>query len=156
MWGYFSRAIKYEKHPLINAALDGVFTVLFFVVITDAFWVVLSLFRWLPLYPGDLNLLLFSLGRDLAAALLFFLMIGDHFRSGKLNLWGSLSFVGISFITQSAWYVFSPSPAFTDYTYAWRHGSDIWIIVGSWILSHWIMRIPLWLGILNSRWEMWR
>lgn len=152
MWNFFSNSVKYNKLPRLNSLLDAVFVVGFFVCLTDAMWVSMCLLRWLPLYPGDLWLLLFALGRDLCASALFGLMIWDHFRSGKLDLMNS-SFIwlGICLTAQALWFAFSPSPAFTDYTYAFRHGYDLPVILGSWLLSHWIMRIPLWFAILKTR-----
>jgi hypothetical protein len=151
MWGYLLNNVAYKKHPRIMSAIDGFFVAAFFVVLTDAFWVIFSLIKWLPLYPGDLSLLLMSLGRDLGAALLFGLFIFDHFKSGVLQWRIPVFWILISFVVQFLYFCGSSSPAFTDYTYAWRHGSDIGIIIVSWIFSHFILRIPLWIAIINTR-----
>lgn len=152
LWGYFLRAAKYEKHARILSLLDAFFTVALFVCLTDAIWVALTMKFWLPLHPGDLWLLIQSLIRDFCGAGLFGLLVFDHFRSGVLELSKSAVFwLLVCALSQAAWFALAPSPVFTDYVYAWRHGSELWIVVFSWILSHWIMRIPLWLAIINVR-----
>ena len=152
LWGYFSRAVNYKRLPRLMSFLDAFFVVAFFVCITDAFWCSFTMLKWLPLHPGNAFQIGSSLLRDLMGALLFFLFIGDYFRQKVLTFNSSVTFwLLICLLSQALWFWLAPSPAFTDYTYAWRHGSDAWIIVGSWILSHFIMRIPLWIAILKTR-----
>jgi len=155
MWGYFSRAVKYERLPRLMSLLDGFFTVALFVCITDAFWVSFTMIKWLPVHPGDLGMLIMSLSRDLAGASLFLLMLWNHFKSGALKFSFPVCFwLLICFGMQFAWFYFASSPAFTDYAYAWRHGSSIGSVIGSWMLSHWLMRVPLWIAILKTRREL--
>lgn len=155
MWGYTSKSVKYPKHGRILSLLDAFFVVAFFVCITDAFWVVLTIVKWLPLHPGSALQIFSSLGRDVVSALLFGLLICDHFKSGKLNfIPSSLFWLGVCAAAQSIWFFLAPSPVFTDYVYGWRHGAEAGIIMGSWILSHFIMRIPLWLAIIKTRREI--
>jgi len=155
MWGYFVKAAKYKKHPRLMSLLDGFFVVAFFVCVTDAFWVIFTMFKWLPLYPGDFWLLLQSLIRDVAGASLFFLMIYDHVKSGVIKISSSVVFwIVICFLMQYVWFSYAETPGSTDYVFAWRHGYEINYVIASWSLSHWIMRIPLWIAILKTRMEM--
>lgn len=154
-WGYFLKNVEYKKHSRIMAAIDGLFLVAFFVVLTDSFWCIHCITTWLPLYPGSILQIYSSLGRDLAAAALFGLMIFDQFKSGILQL--SKTVIGwllLCFVSQWLWFSLAPSPAFTDYTFAWRHGYPLEVILLSFFISHFLMRIPLWLALINTRMEI--
>jgi len=156
LWGYFSRAVNYKRLPRIMSFLDACFVVAFFVCITDAFWVSFTILKWLPLHPGDSLQIFSSLGRDIMGALLFYLFIGGYFRQHILKFDSPVKmWLLICFLSQAAWFWLAPSPAWTDYTFGWRHGADIGSIVGSWILSHFVMRIPLWVAILKTRIDLW-
>lgn len=151
-WGYMMRTVKYEKHGRILAFCEAAVIVFLFVLVTDSFWCFFTAMRWLPLFPGDALQIFSSLGRDLLAAGVLGMFIWDRFKERVLDFNIRAHFwLMICFVSQAAWFLLAPSPAWTDYTYAWRHGSDIGIIMGSWILSHWIMRIPLWLALVNIR-----
>lgn len=152
MWGYFLRTAKYKKHPRIMAAIDGFFLVAFLVVLTDSFWCVFCILKWLPLYPQDALQIFSSLGRDLLAAALFGIFLLDHKKAGVINFDAPVKFwLLISFISQGAWFLLAPSIIFTDYTQAFLQGSSLEFILAAWIWSHFIMRIPLWLALLNTR-----
>lgn len=154
MWGYLLKAAKYKKHPRILAAIDAFFVIAFFVVLTDIFWCMFCVLKWLPVYPGDALQIYASLGRDIMAATLFWVFSWDHFKSGILNFSGAVKFwLLISFISQALWFLLAPSPAFTDFTFAWRHGFSGEFVLAAFIFSHFIMRIPLWLAIINTRME---
>lgn len=157
MWGYFSRAVEYKKLPRLMSLLDALFVVAFFVVLTDSFWALFTLLKWLPLHPGDFVQIGSSFLRDLIGALLFYLFIGGYFKQHTLSLDRSVIFwLLVCFFSQAAWFLLAPSPGFTDYRYAWRHGSDIGIIIGSFLFSQFVMRIPLWITILKTRMEFYR
>ena len=152
LWGYLLKAVKYKKHPRILAATDAFFIVAFFVVLTDSFWCLFCVLKWLPLYPQDALQIYSSLGRDLVAAVLFWIFIWDHFKTGVLNFSKSAQFwLIICFVSQALWFWLAPSPAFTDYTFAWRHGFSSEFMLVAFAFSHFIMRVPLWLALLNIR-----
>ena len=152
MWGYLSRNVEFKKHARLHRLINSFFIVAFFVVLTDAFWVLFSILKWLPLYPGDALQICSSLGRDIMGAALFYVMIGGYFKQKILHFNSSVIFwMCVCFISQAAWFFFSPSPGFTDYTFAWRYGYPVEVVAGSWFLSHFIMRIPLWFAILKTR-----
>jgi len=155
MWGYLLKAATYERHHRILAATESFFVVAFFVVLTDSFWCLFCALKWLPLYPGDALQVFSSLGRDIAAALLFFIMIFHHFRSGVIQINKSVIFwLLVSFGSQALWFFLAPSPSFTDFTYAWRHGSSPEFVLAAFVFSHFIMRIPLWVAIFKTRREL--
>ena len=151
LWKCISKNVEYRRFPRVMSLIDSFFVVAFFVCITDAFWCLFAAIKWLPLYPADLIQIVTSMMRDVVAALLFFLFIGGYFKSKILKWRTPVMWVSFSFITQAVWFWLAPSPLFTDYIFAWRHGASSYIIVGGWILSHWIMRIPLWIGIIKTR-----
>lgn len=152
---YLLKNIEYRRAPRVMSLIEGFFVVAFFVCITDAFWCSFTMLKWVPLHPGDAFQIGSSLLRDLVAALLFFLFIGDYFRQKVLNFSSSVSFwLLICFVSQAAWFWLAPSPAFTDYTYAWKHGYPWISICFSWAISHFIMRIPLWIAIIKTRREL--
>lgn len=154
-WGYFLKNVQYSRHPRIMAALDAAFTVAFFVVITDAFWCVFCVLKWLPLFPGDALQIYSSLGRDLAAAALFGIIIFDHFKSRVLEFSRTvMGWLILCFGAQAIWFDLAPSPAFTDPTFAWRHGYPLEVVLFTFLISHFLMRIPLWLALLNTRMDI--
>lgn len=156
-WGYFLRAAAYRNHSRILAAIDSFFLVAFFVVLTDSFWCVFCILKWLPLYPQDTLQIFSSLGRDLLAAALFWIFLIDHKRAGVFTFDGSVKFwLLISFISQGAWFFLAPSIIYTDYTQAWIQGSSLEFVLAAWIFSHFIMRIPLWMALINTRRQMLR
>jgi len=130
MWSYFSRVGKYRKYPRLMSLLDAFSVVIVFVCITDAVWVSLTIWRWLPFHPDSALQIFSSLGRDIVGALVFLLMIWDHFKNGNLDFMSSSVFwLGVCAAAQFVWFAFSPSQIFTDYIWAYKSGSDIGIII---------------------------
>lgn len=126
--------------------IDGFFIAAFFVVFTDAFWAGFCALRWVPLFPQDLDQILFSFWRDIVGCLLFFLFMPIRaLKFGSKVKFGLL----ICFVSQGLWFLLAPSPAYTDYAFAWRHGFSLEFIVSSFIFSHFIMRLPLWFTIIS-------
>lgn len=151
---YFLKTVEYRRAPQLLSLIDGFLVSAFFVVLTDGFWCLFCSLRWLPLYPGDLVLMVHSILRDAAASSLFLLLILAHFKSGVLQFSRRvLGFVLLSFFSQAAWFALAPSPAYTDYTYAWRHGASLELVIAGFFLSHFLMRLPLWAAILSTRKE---
>lgn len=152
LWGYMLKAATYRKHARLMAAIDAFFTVAFFVVFTDSFWCLFCILKWLPLYPGDALQIYSSLGRDLLASGLFGLFIWDHIKAGVLNLNKNVYFwLIVSFVAQAFWFYLAPSITFTDYTQAWLQGYDSSAVFLVFLISHFLMRIPLWMALLNIR-----
>lgn len=154
-WGYLLKNVQYSRFSRLLACIDGFFIVAFFVVLTDGFWCTFCMIRWLPLFPGDAFQIFSSLGRDLAAGLLFGIMIWDHFKSRVLNFSFPVIFwLAVCALIQILWFFFSPSPAYTDHTFAWRHGYPLEVVLLTFFISHFLMRIPLWLALLNLKVEL--
>lgn len=135
------------KYPRILSLVDGFFAAAFFIVLGDSFWAGFCALKWVPLFPQDLNQILFSFLRDVAACFLFFFIMPIRVMNSG---WKVKTGILIMFVPQGLWFLLAPSPAFTDYTFAWRHGFSANIIIGDLILSHFLMRLPLWFTIISS------
>jgi len=147
---YLLQRVDY-KHPRIMSLIQSFLVVALFVVITDSFWAGLCAIRFLPMFPQDAQQITSSFVRDVVGALLFFLLIGNYFRTGVLNF-GIYVKAGLHLCLQSQaiWFLLAPSPAFTDYTFAWRYGYPLEHILAAWLLSHFLLRLPLWMSIIAA------
>ena len=127
--------VKHDKYPV--AITDAILIVGFFVVILDALWVVTCAIRFGSLYPDDVLHLLTCGARDVAAAIFCYLFIGYHFKENRLKFtartWILLA-VNSWFLT--LWFILSPTPAYTDWTFAIRHDYPLSIVVQSFLTSH--------------------
>lgn len=147
---FLQKRVKY-KHARSTSLVQSSLAVGFFVVLTDSFWAGFCALKFIPMFPQDAQQILFSFGRDLVAALLCFLLIGGHFITGVLSFDLIVkSGLFLCFQAQALWFLMAPSPAYTDYTFAWRHGYSLEFIVATWLLSHFIMRLPLWMSIIAA------
>lgn len=135
----------------IQRVLQGFFVVAFFVLVGDAMWSGLCALKWIPMFPGDAWQIIFSFGRDVLGAGLMLIMMGDLFLEKKLRF-NEITWIMLflAFEMQLFWFLWAPSPAFTDYTFAWRHGFSLDVVFTSWILGHWLMRIPIWLAVWST------
>ena len=147
---FLMKRVKYV-HPRIMSLVQAVLIVVFFVVITDSFWAGFCVLKFTPMFPQAAHQIIFSVARDLVAALLCFLLIGGYFITGVLSF-DIIVKAGLflSLQAQAMWFLLAPSPAYTDYTFAWRHGYPLEFVVATWILSHFIMRLPLWMSIIAA------
>lgn len=131
--------------------VQGFFVVAFFVLIGDAMWSGMCALKWISMFPDDSWQIIFSFGRDILGAGFMFIMMGDQFLEKKLIFTRkTMRWLLICFILQALWFDLAYSPAVTDYTFAWRHGYPLPVVVGSWLIGHWLMRIPLWLAIFST------
>lgn len=129
----------------------GFMVVAFFVLIGDAIWAGFCGLKWIPMFPSDAEQISFSFLRDLCGILLMIFMAGDLFLERKLRF-DAITFTAIAtgLIMQFVWFAYAPSPAFTDYTFAFRHGYSFDVVLTAWLLGHWIMRIPIWIAIWST------
>ena len=148
---YLIKKVEYRRAPQLFSLIDGFMIVALFVLIGDLFWCLFCILKWLPLFPWDLIQIVTSLLRNVVGIILFFLLIGDHFFNGVLTFGRSVKFwLLIMFLSQGIWFLWAPSPAYTDYVFAWRHGYSFETIFTSFLLSHFVMRIPLWMSIFSA------
>lgn len=147
---YLRKRVEYQ-HPRIMSLVQSFLIVGFFVVITDSFWAGLQALKFIPMVPGSAEQIVSAFLRDLVAALLFFMLIGGYFRTGVLS-YGVPVIAGLllDLEAQALWFLLAPSPAYTDYTFAWKWGYSLDFILWIWIISHFIMRLPLWMSIIAA------
>jgi len=147
---YLRERIDYE-HPWIMSMVHSFLIVALFVVLTDCFCAGLCALKFIPIFPQDADQILFSVARDIVGAILFYLLIGGFFETGVLSFDLNVK-VGLllSLVSQAVWFQLAPSPAYTDYTFAWRYGYSLEFVLGIWMLSHFIMRFPLWISIISA------
>jgi len=146
------KKVVYRKWQFLNAFTDALFVVGLVTSITDFMWVIACLIRFGRYYPffPDVFQLLLCLGRDAVAAIFCFLLIKHLFdmkflsfnRRFVLALMLNAIFFGI-------WFGIAETPALTDWTYAIRHDYSLETIVISFLLSHVIGRIILFIILYN-------
>lgn len=142
--------VEYRRFKHITAFTDSIFIVGFFVVSLDFIWVIVCYLRFSSLYPeSSFNLILCAM-RDLTAVILCYLFTASHFKNKLIKAskttW-TLIFINIIFLT--AWFILSPTPAYTDWTYAIRHDYPMSTILTSFLTSH-IIGKSLVAGIIYS------
>ena len=128
-----------RKRDYLLAFTDAVLIVGFVVVYLDTFWIVACGLRFGWQYPDSVLQLIFAFGRNITGVILCYMLIGNYFRQGKLKLTNKttqLFFLNILFL--AVWFVAAPSPAFTDWTFAIRHGYSWSVILTSLFISHFI------------------
>ena len=138
-WGakQLLKRTEYRRWKLLNAFTDSVFILGFIVLLGDLTWVVFCGLRFGWTYPDSVLQLVFSGGRNVAGIMFCFLLIGSHFKNGVLTFsskTGGLLIVNGFFIF--VWFLLAPSPAFTDWTFAIRHGFPLETVLTSFFISH--------------------
>lgn len=135
------KTVEYKRFPRLLSLIEGFFAVAFFVVLGDALWAGFCALKWIPMFPQDAWQIIFSFWRDVVGYILFFLFM--PIKAMRFSFRVKLGLLVMA-ASQAIWFLLAPSPVFTDYAFAWRHGASLEIIFGSYLLSHFIMRLPLW------------
>lgn len=141
------KTVKYKRAPGFFSWIDGLFIVAFFVVIGDAFWAGWCALRFVPMFPNDLDQILISFFRDITAIVFFYMVMERKAVYISRNVVIGLFVVGAS---QFVWFFLAPSPAYTDHTFAVRHGFPLVHVLAVYSISHFFMRLPLWFTILQA------
>lgn len=146
------RALDTRRKKVI-ALTECFFLVGLVVVFLDTFWIMVSGLRWAFLYPDDLFQLGLAAGRNIAAVALCLMFVGDYFkiRLIRINNYTRALFL-LNFAFLSLWFVLSPSPAYTDFTFAIRHGYPENVVLGSFLISHLIGKSIV-AGIFKTIWQ---
>jgi len=140
------KRIVYRKWQTLNAFTDALFVVGLVTLIADFMWVAACLLRFgmeYPFYPDVFQLLL-CLARDAVGAVFCFLLVKHLFDNGFLRFDGHFVLAAITNASFLAlWFLAADSPAWTDWTYALRYDFPLEVVVRSFVLSHVIGRIFL-------------
>lgn len=138
----FKDLVVMRKRDYLLVFTDAFLIVGFIVVYLDTFWIVACGLRFGWQYPNSVLQLIFAFGRNITGLILCYMLIGNYFRQGKLKITKKttqLFFLNILFL--AVWFVAAPSPAWTDWTYAIRHGYSWNVILYSVFVSHVIGKI---------------
>lgn len=126
-----------KKFWYITKLTDAFFIVGFVVVTMDTLWIVVCGLRFGWFYPDSVLQLILCAGRNLAALVLCYFAIGNYFHDGTIKFRKTtvmLYLLNVAFLT--TWFLLSPTPAYTDYTYAIRHDYPMTTVLISFMISH--------------------
>jgi len=133
----FSDLTILRKRDYLLAFTDAFLIVGFIVLFTDTQWIIASGLRFGWQYPDSVLSLIFAGGRNVAGIVLCYLLIGNYFKQGTIKFAQSTFLVlaaNIGFLI--LWFLSSPSPAFTDWTFAIRHDYPLSVVLFSFFISH--------------------
>ena len=133
----FKDLIILRKRDYLSLFTDAMLIVGFVVVYLDTFWIIACLLRFGWYFPDSILQLLFAFGRNITGLILCYMLIGNFFKQKKLEITKRVTqvfFLNILFL--AVWFLLSPSPAFTDWTYAIRHDYSLNVIVQGFFISH--------------------
>jgi len=133
----FKDLVVMRKRDYLLAFTDAFLIVGFVVLFTDTLWIFASGFRFGWFYPDSVLQLVFAGGRNVAGLVLCYMLIGNYFKQGILKFTETTAlvlFMNVSFLI--FWFVASPTPAFTDWTFAIRHDYSTSIVLLSLFVSH--------------------
>jgi len=138
----FKDLVVIRKRDYILAFTDAFLIVGFVVLFTDTLWILASGFRFGWDYPDSVLQLVFAGGRNVAGLVLCYMLIGSYFKQGiiKFSRW-TWNFLLINSLFLVFWFWSSPSPAFTDWTFAMRHNYSVSVVLLSLFVSHVIGKI---------------
>jgi len=116
---------------------DAMLIVGFVVVFMDTIWIVVCGLRFGWFFPNSVLQLILASGRNVAGLVFCYMLIGDYFKQGIIKFTETTAlvlFMNVSFLI--FWFVASPSPAFTDWTFALRHDYPFSVVLSSLFISH--------------------
>lgn len=147
---FFIRNIMYKKFSKLMALCNSAFVVGLFVTITDTVWCAFCAFKWVPVYPQDTWQIICSFLRDIVGIVFFYLFIGNYFNHDllKFSIVTKVSLL-VNIMLMGLWFYLAPSIAYTDYIQAWKLGYPTSFIISDLFLSHFLMRIPLWIAFIT-------
>lgn len=118
------------------------FTLGFIVLSSDLVWSILSVVRWGSLHPDSINQMILVIARDITGTILslfgMITLVNDRYVQWSktttiLWFWNLVYFI--------VWFGLAPSPANTDWTYAFRYGYSWSFIWKTFFISHILGRI---------------
>jgi len=155
IWGakQLLKRTEYKRWKRLNAFTDSLFILGFIVLLGDLTWVIFCGLRFGWAYPSSVLQVLFSGGRDVAGITFCFLLIGSHFKNGILTFgnktWWLLIWNALFIFV---WFLLAPSPAWTDWTFAIRHGFPLETVLTSFFISHVIGKLL----VATTYYTVWR
>lgn len=151
--GYYKLRGRVKYKRWINCMSDSAFILGFTVLIGDLVWCFCCLFKFGVLFPADVPSLIVCLVRDMLLILFSYSMIHEYFNWKIIGL--QQKFVNAFFwnlLFMVLWFGSAPSPAYTDWTFAYRYGLPLTLVNFSFVMSHVIgksLSALMW-------WKFWR
>lgn len=125
--------MKQIKGKLLVRFAESFFLVGFTIVLLDLLWVIACGLRFGATYPNSMHALTYAALRDVAAIVFCYLFIGNHLRKPSRT---TLAIFGINLVFLVLWFGLSPSPVYTDWTFAIRNGYNAATVATSFFISH--------------------
>lgn len=149
----FADLVILRKRDYLLVFTDAFLIVGFIVLFTDTLWIVASGLRFGWFFPDSVLPLVFAGGRNMAGLVFCYMLIGSYFKQGiiKFSRW-TWNYLLINSLFFVFWFWASPSPAWTDWTYAIRHSYPENVVITSFLFSHIIGRFLVTL-IFTSLWK---
>lgn len=122
----------------IGLYTDTIFLVGTVVLFLDGWWIITCSLRFLPIFPGSTQQLLYSGLRDFVVVIFCLMFVGHYFwiegfvqikRKTVILFLANLVFLVV-------WFWLSPSPAYTDWTYAIKNNYPMQTVLTSFLTSH--------------------
>lgn len=112
---------------------ESFFLVGFTILLLDFCWTIACGLRFGALYPNSLMQLAAAGARDLVGALFCYIFISQHLK--KPSKYACMLF-GVNLVFLALWFGLSPSPAYTDWTYALKKNYPSFVVAQSFFVSH--------------------
>lgn len=136
----------YKRFKRVTAFLDAGFILGIIVLVSDCVWILTCLIRFGSYYPGSIKQLIICLGRNLAGIIFCFLLTYDLFSYEKIRITKTtIILLHLNFLFLFVWFLLSPSPAYTDWTFAFKNGYSLTVCLTSFLISHLIGRLLIFL-----------
>lgn len=127
----------FKRWNKLMALTESFFLVAFVVLLTDLIWIIACGLRFGASYPNSILQLVICALRNIAGLIGISYFVDKHFKSGLVKVTSyttMLFYVNLAFL--AIWFLASPSPAFTDWTFAIKYGYPSWVITSSFLTSH--------------------
>lgn len=131
------RKVEYKRWRYYHAFGEASSTVGFIVLLLDLCWVVVCALRFGSMFPNSMMQLALAGLRDLVGVIFCYLLIGNYFKTNVLHFKTStILLVLVNWLFLAVWFIFAPSPAYTDWTFAIKHGYSVGVVALSFLVSH--------------------
>lgn len=144
IWAWWaSKRITATGAPLrhrMGAWVQCIWVVGVVVLVGDIQWVIAVWIKWVPTYPGEMMLLVYSQIRNFAMLAMSLIMSWDLWKN-KIVQWGTtvIYLWGLNCLYLLLWFGLAPSLEWTHWVYALENGYECWPYV--WGIGYIIGRI---------------
>jgi hypothetical protein len=143
------RGAQYKKWPVLIAFTDALFLILIIVLIQDSFWLTFNSIKWIGQYGSEMTFTGYWIRFPQNLVGLCFLALCSYgvWKARFVSFTRTTTFwMGVIVLMMLVNFILAPDPSWTDYTYAVRVGSPDWHILISFILSHVVLKILMFLA----------